>query len=100
MDLKVTQIFYYNKGVRYFIEDREISKDCFIHIMDEFIWTKRIRDYKSELVKEKVNEIRKENAENVNKLKKAKNILFQKGIEYLFNETQIERLLEKGLLNV
>lgn len=58
MDLKVTQIFYYNKGVRYFIEDREISKDCFIHTMDEFIWTKRIRDYKSELVKEKVNEFK------------------------------------------
>lgn len=65
MNLKVTQIFYYNKRVRYFIEDREVSKDCFIHIMDEFIWSKRIRDYKSELVKEKANEFKETRYYNI-----------------------------------
>lgn len=65
MDLKATQIFYYNKGVRYFIEDKEVSKDCFIYIMNEFVWNKEIRDYKSKFIKEKVNEFKETRYYNI-----------------------------------
>lgn len=52
------------------------------------------------IVEYKVNEICKENTENINRLKIAKDVFFQKGIKCYFNDTQIELLLEKGLLNV
>lgn len=65
MDLRVTQISCHNKGVRYFIEDKEVSKDCFVYIMNEFVWSKRIRDYKSELIKEKVDEFKETRYYNI-----------------------------------
>ena len=89
-DISLKSLESYNTTIEYF-------KCTYIRTYCKYLLNIKGKEF---IVDYKVNEIRKENAENVNKLKKAKNILFQKGIEYLFNETQIERLLEKGLLNV
>lgn len=51
MDLKVTEIIYYNKCIKYFIDDIEVNKECYNFTMSKFIWNEKIREYKSELIK-------------------------------------------------
>ena len=89
-DISLKSLKSYNTTIEYF--------KC-THIRTYCKYSLNIRGNKF-VVDYKINEVRKENTENVNKFKKAKDILFQKGIEYLFNDTQIEYLLEEGLLNI